>query len=337
MKAVGLKEYLPINDTNSFIDIDIEKPARLGEREMLVEVKAISVNPVDTKVRSPKQRIEEDYRILGWDASGIVTKLGSNCTLFEVGDEVYYAGAFDRSGTNANYHVVDERIVGFKPRNLDFENAAALPLTVLTAWEALYDRLNIRAKKDDGKTILIINGAGGVGSIAIQLAKWIGLRVIATASRDESAEWVTSLGADYVINHHTSLSHELNEIDVNGVDFILCLHDTEMHWDDMCEVIKPEGKISSIVGTKGPVDLGLLMDKSVSFHWEFMFTRARYETVDMIRQHEILNRVAEMFEQNQLKPTLTEKLSPINAENLRKAHAAIESGKTIGKIVLSDF
>ncbi|MGX7139263.1 zinc-containing alcohol dehydrogenase [Enterococcus silesiacus] len=337
MKAVGLKEYLPIDAENSFLDLEIEKPHELKARDLLVEVKAVSVNPVDIGARSPKDSTIKDYRILGWDASGIVTEVGENCSLFKIGDEVFYAGALERSGTNAQYHVVDERIVGRKPKNMDFANAAALPLTSLTAWESLYDRMNIDKSKDAGKTILIINGAGGVGSVAIQLAKMSGLKVIATASRDESIEWIKSLGADEVINHHFSLSKQLAELGLAGTDYILNLYSTEKNWDEMCKIINPEGHMTSITRLNKPVNLGALMDKSVSFHWELMFTRAKYETPDMVRQHEILNGIAQLIETNQLTPTLKKEFSPINVENMKKAHALIESGNSIGKVVLSDF
>lgn len=349
MKAVGLKEHLPISDKDSFLDIEVEMPSELGERDLLVEVKAISINPVDISVRSSTNSLldtsasnttqgeKNDYRILGWDASGIVTKVGTKCSLFKVGDEVFYAGALERSGTNAQYHVVDERIVGTKPKNMDFANAAALPLTALTAWESMYDRMNIDKAKDAGKTILIINGAGGVGSIAIQLAKMSGLKVIATASRDESIEWIKSLGADEVINHHHSLSDQLIELGLAGTDYILNLYSTEKNWDEMCKIINPEGHIASITRLNKPVTLGALMDKSVSFHWELMFTRAKYETPDMVGQHEILNKIAKLVETNQLIPTLKRELSPINADNMKKAHALIESGKSIGKVVVSNF
>lgn len=338
MKAVGLYRYLPITEEESLLDIQIEKP-KVSGRELLVEVKAISVNPVDTKVRSPKDKFEEQPKILGYDAAGVVVEAGPDCTLFKPGDEVYYAGSILRQGTNAEFHVVDERIVGRKPRNLTFPEAAALPLTGLTAWEALVDRLGIPFKPDINiqKSILIIGAAGGVGSIAVQLAKLAGLKVIGTASREETRKWVLEHGADHVVNHHEPLRPQLENLGLPFVDYIFCLNSTDKHWESMADVIVPQGKICSIVETSKLLNLELLFGKSVTFVWELMFTRSSFHTDDMIEQHNILNQLADLVEEGQIVTTITEQLSPINAENLRKAHAKIESGKIIGKIVLSDF
>ena len=339
MKAIGLLEYLPIENENSLIDIELPRPTPKG-RDLLVKIHAISVNPVDTKVRAPKDKKEEEPKILGWDASGVVVEVGEECTLFQPGDEVFYAGSITRPGTYSEYHLVDERIVGTKPKNLTHAQSAAVPLTAITAWEGMFERLAIdfnNKEKNKSKNILIIGGAGGVGSIAIQLAKWAGLNVITTASRNETKDWAKSLGADYVINHHKAFKEQLSQIEIAEVDYIFCLNNTDQHWNGMAEVIKPQGGICSIVENEKPLALGLLKSKSATFVWEFMFTRPMYYTEDMINQHLLLNQVSELLEQNTIKTTLNETLSPIHAANIRKAHAMIETGSTIGKIVLETF
>lgn len=336
MKAVGLYHYLPIENEESLLDLTVEKPIPKG-RDLLVKIKAISVNPVDTKVRQPKDHVEDRPKILGWDASGIVEAVGESCTLFKPGDEVFYAGDITRSGSYSEYQLVDERIVGKKPSTLSFSEAAAMPLTTITAWEGLFERLGISKEKDKEKTILIIGGAGGVGSIAIQLAKWLGLTVIATASREETEDWCKQLGADYVINHRQEFAPQLQKIGFNGVHYIFCLNDTDGHWNSMAEAILPQGKICSIVENSENLDLNLLKSKSVTFVWEFMYTRSMYQTEDMIKQHELLNQTSKLFDEGILRSTLTETVSPINANNLRQVHAKVESGKMIGKIVLEDF
>lgn len=337
MKAIGLYNYLPIEDRNSLQDVEIAKPEVSGH-DLLIQVKAISVNPVDTKVRAPKEQVETKPRVLGWDSSGIVVAIGADVTHYAVGDQVYYAGDITRPGSNSEFQLVDERIVGKKPTSLSFDQAAALPLTSITAWEALFDRLDISTEDDDaGKSILIIGGAGGVGSIAIQLASKVAkLNVIATASRDKSREWCLKHGASSVINHRKSLNQELADIDIATVDYILCLNNTDQHWPAMAEAIKPQGRICSIVETLN-VDLGLLKSKSASFVWEFMFTRSMYQTADMIEQQLLLNKVADLIDEGELVTTASNLIQPINAENLRKAHAMIEQGNTIGKIILADW
>jgi NADPH:quinone reductase len=367
MKAVGLYKHLPIEDPQSLVDLDIEQPKYPTGHDLLVAIKAISVNPVDTKVRKgtiPPMENEDMPRILGWDAAGEVIAAGSSCTLFGEGDAVYYAGSISRPGTNSEFHLVDERIVGRKPSSLSFEEAAAMPLTTITAWEALYDRLSLhpdttketappKTSNDIDKTspsILIIGGAGGVGSIAIQLAKNLVINhfssssssfsqtnVIATASRNESVEWCKRMGADYVINHHDDLKSQIKQVvGIDYADYILCLNDTDGHFDSMKQLVSPQGKICSIVETKAPVNLGgLLQQKSATFVWELMFTRSLLQTQDMIAQHHLLNAVADLIDSKKIKTTLTDLLSSINAENLRKAHKKLESGRTIGKIVLS--
>lgn len=339
MKAVGLTRYLPISDEQSLQDIELPKPSASG-RDLLVKIHAIAVNPVDTKVRKPKEKIEETPKILGWDAAGEVVEVGADVTLFKVGDLVYYAGDITRSGCNAEYQLIDERIVGHKPNILNFEEAAALPLTSVTAWESLFDRLGIDEdfSKNKHKRLLIIGGAGGVGSIAIQLAsKVAGLQVIATASRPETIDWVKKLGTNHVISHRLDLIAQLKELEISNVDYILCCNDTGAYFHTMAELIAPQGKICSIVETESPVDLGLLKNKSVTFVWEMMFTRAMYKTSDVIVQHQILDRVATLIDAGTLKTTVNEVKSPINATNLRAAHAQLEAGATIGKIVLSGW
>jgi len=337
MKAIGLTQYLPIDDSESLQDIELSKPGA-SNHDLLVKVNAISVNPVDTKIRAPKDKVELSPRILGWDAAGEVVAIGQQVEHFSVGDQVYYAGDITRSGSNCEFQLVDERIVGRKPESLSFAEAAALPLTSITAWEALFERLQISAQGDDaGKSILIIGGAGGVGSIAIQLAKQLAkLNVIATASRAESRQWCLDRGADSVINHHQSLDEELAATDNPLVDYILCLNNTDQHWSAMAKVIKPQGKICSIVDTSN-INLSLLKSKSATFVWEFMFTRSMYKTPDMIEQQRLLNAVSELINEGSIVTTANTLLHPINAENLRKAHKLIEQGSAIGKIVLSDW
>ena len=338
MRAVGLHKYLPIENSESLIDLEVPRPEPAG-RDLLVQVKAVSVNPVDTKVRSPKDKVETAPRILGWDAAGIVDAVGGDVSLFQPGDEVYYAGSITRPGSNSEYHLVDERIAGRKPRNLSFEEAAAMPLTTITAWEAMFDRMGIRRTPAmEGKSLLIIGGAGGVGSIAIQIAKTLaGLRVIATASRPESADWCRSLGADDVINHHNPFHEEFKKAGLPEVDYIFCLNSTEKHIQNMSDVIRPQGRLCTIVETKGgvPVNINPFQRKSVAFCWELMFTRPMFQTPDMQAQHELLNETAALIEAGTMRTTKTMSFGRMDAQNLRKAHAEIERGAMIGKLTLS--
>ncbi|KUZ40949.1 zinc-binding alcohol dehydrogenase family protein [Burkholderia territorii] len=338
MKAVGLTRYLPIDDPQALVDVELPQPVP-GPRDLLVKVEAISVNPVDTKVRAPKPQVEETPRVLGWDAAGTVVAVGAEVTMFRPGDEVFYAGSITRAGANSEFHTVDERIAAIKPRSLDFAASAALPLTALTAWEALFDRLRVSPQgADAGKSVLIIGGAGGVGSIAIQLAKTLGkLRVIATASRPASAEWVRSLGADDVVDHFGDLPAQLRAIGHANVDYVLIFNDTDRHFPAAAEIIRPQGGICTIVENDKPIPVELLKAKSAAFHWEFMFTRAMFETPDMIEQHKILSEVARLVDGGTLRTTLGEQLGPINAANLRRAHQLLEAGRAIGKLVLSGF
>ncbi|MCP1359274.1 zinc-binding alcohol dehydrogenase family protein [Aneurinibacillus migulanus] len=338
MKAVGLYRYLPIDNSESLLDLQLEKPSATG-RDLLIRVKAVAVNPVDYKVRSPKEKIEDNPKILGWDVAGIVEEVGPDCMLFQPGDEVYYAGDITRQGGNSEFHLVDERIVGKKPRSLDFAQAAALPLTTITAYEALFDRMNISRDPNENKnkTLLIIGAAGGVGSIAIQLAKKAGLTVIGTASRAESIAWAKEQGADHIINHFEEFVPQLKQVGFETVHYILCLNTTEKYWVNMADAIAPQGKICSIVETDVPLNLTLLKNKSATFVWEMMFTRSMFQTEDMIEQHKLLNEVADLIDSKIIKTTLNKRLSPINAVNLRKAHSLLETGKSIGKIVVENF
>ena len=335
MKAIGFKKSLPITDTTSFILFETEKPVPT-ERNLLVKIEAISVNPVDFKVRqnSAKETELEIPKIIGWDAVGIVEEIGSAVTLFKKGDKVFYAGELTKPGSNAEYQLMDERIVGLAPKNSSTAEAAALPLTALTAWEILFDRIRISKEKDKGKSILIIGGAGGVGSIAIQLAKKVaGLTVITTASRPETIQWCKDLGADYVVNH-SDLLNEMQLIGFKQVDFILDFVDVNGYWDVMAELIKPQGHIASITGSATPVALNKLKNKSVSFSWELMFTRAMFNTDDMIEQHIILTKIADLIDKKEIRSTLKTVLKGFTVENVKQAHAMLESGKTIGKIVI---
>lgn len=335
MKAVGFKTSLPIIENDSFIDFEIDKPTPTNQ-ELLVKIRAISVNPVDYKIRqnSAKETVLETPKIIGWDAVGVVEAVGENVTLFNIGDEVMYAGDLTKQGSNAEYQVVDERIVGRKPKSLSDKDSAVIPLTALTAWEILFDRMRLNPEKDKGKSILIIAGAGGVGSIAIQLAKkLLGLKVIATASRPESIEWCKQLGADFVVNHK-NLVQEVQESGFQTVDFILDFVDTNFYWDSMAELIKPQGHIASITGSASPVVLNKLKTKSVSFSWEFMYTRSMFQTEDMIEQHHILNKIADLYDEGILVSTLKTTLHGLSAETLKKAHTQLESGTTIGKLAI---
>ncbi|WP_127128766.1 zinc-binding alcohol dehydrogenase family protein [Pseudoflavitalea rhizosphaerae] len=334
MKAVGFKTSLPISEAESFIDFETDKPVPTG-RELLVKITAISVNPVDFKVRqnSAKDKVLDMPKVIGFDAAGVVEAVGEAVTLFKPGDKVFYAGDINKPGSNAEFQLVDERIVGRKPASLSIQEAAVMPLTSLTAWELLFHRIRIN-EKDKGKSILIIGGAGGVGSIAIQLAKKIaGLTVITTASRPETTEWAKQQGADHVVNHK-DLVNEVRKAGFQQVDFILDLVDTNGYWDAMAELIKPQGSIASITGSQTPVALIKLKTKSVAFFWESMFTRSTFQTDDMIEQHHILNKVAELLDNGTLKSTLNETLEGLSAANIRKAHQQLESGKTIGKLAI---
>jgi NADPH:quinone reductase len=334
MKAIG---YQYNKDAASFVQFEQQTPEP-KDHDLLVKIEAVSVNPVDYKVRQRIEIAEDPPRILGWDAAGVVESVGEKVSLFKPGDRVYYAGDITRSGSNASHQLVDEHIVGPMPRSLEFTAAAALPLTSITAWEALFDRLKIDPAVDKDKQILIIGGAGGVGSIAIQLAKKIAhLQVVATASRKESREWCLSLGADYIINHHEKMIEQYQEQDLAKPDYILCLNSTDDHFKTMSELIAPQGMICSIVETTQSHDLDELKPKSAGFVWEFMFTRSMYKTADRVKQHELLNSVADLIDSGELKTTLKEVFGQMSVENIMKAHEQLEAGSSIGKIVLTQM
>ena len=339
MKAVALTQYLPIDVPDSFLDVDLPKPEPTGH-DILIAVKAVAVNPVDTKVRAGwgKQGvIENPPRVIGWDASGRVEAIGDDVTLFKPGDEVWYAGDITRAGCNAEFQVVDERIVGRKPKSLSHAEAAALPLTTITAYEAFFDRLGIdRDGADKGQSILIIGASGGVGSIGIQMAKQAGLVVIATSSRPETAAWVKELGADYVVNHREDMVHQVRELGFTHVDNIAIFNDMR-HWEAAVELVRPQGGIVSIDDTDLPMPMDGMKLKAASFHWESMFARSMHQTSDMIEQHKLLTWVAAEIDAGRIRTTVSKVLSPINAANLREAHRLIETGKTKGKIVIERF
>ncbi|SHJ00010.1 NADPH2:quinone reductase [Arenibacter nanhaiticus] len=335
MKAIGFKQSLPITEKDSFMAFETEKPMPEGY-DLLVKIAAVSVNPVDFKVRqnAAKDTVLDTPKIIGWDAAGTVEAVGDKTTKFKVGDQVYYAGDITRSGSNAEYQLVDERIVGHKPKSLTLAEAAAIPLTGLTAWESLFDRIKINPEKDKEKTVLILAGAGGVGSIAIQLAKKVGgLIVLATASRPASIEWCKALGADYVVNHHR-LKEELEKIGHSQMDYILDFVDLEGYWEMAADIIKPQGHIVTITGSNNPLPLNVLKNKSVTLSYEFMYTRSMYTTDDIEKQHQILNKIGELFDAGTLKSTLTTTLKGFTVENLKKAHQLQESGRSIGKTVI---
>jgi len=334
MKAIGYQSPHPIAHPEALMDIELPKPVATG-RDILVKVEAISVNPVDTKIRTSVTPAESEYKVLGWDAVGTVDSVGEQAAMFKPGDKVWYAGAVNRAGCNAEFHLVDERIVSLAPTTLNFAQAAALPLTSITAWELLFDRFNLTATSTG--TLLIIGGAGGVGSMMIQLAKKLTqLTVITTASRPESKDWVMSLGADHVINHHKHLWDELKALGMEHVNYVASLTHTKEHLPSIVEIIAPQGKLGVI---DDPVILDIMpfKPKSVSVHWEFMFTRSLFTTEDMLEQHNILSRVANLVDDGELKSTMTNNFSTINAKNLIKAHALLESDNSIGKIVLKGF
>ena len=335
MKVIGFKQSLPISEKESFIMFETEIPKPSGY-DLLVKISAISVNPVDFKIRqsAAKDSVLDKPKIIGWDAVGTVEAIGEKTSKFKVGDKVYYAGDITRSGSNAEYQLIDERIVGRKPNNLSDAEAAAIPLTGLTAWESLFDRIKLNPETDKVKTVLILAGAGGVGSIAIQIAKKVaGLTVIATASRPETEKWCKELGADYVVNHR-NLKAEMEKVGHSQVDYILDFVDLEGYWETAADIIKPQGHIVSITGSSKPLNLDLLKMKSVTFSWELMYTRSMFTTDDIEKQHHILNELADLLDEEVLKTTLTTTLDGFTVENLKEAHRMQETGKTIGKTVI---
>lgn len=334
MKAVGYRESLPVDQPEALMDLEIDKPAAAG-RDLLVKVEAVSVNPVDTKVRMRQASENGQPVILGWDASGVVEAVGDQVKFYRPGDKVWYAGAINRAGSNAEFQLVDERIVGRMPSSLGFAEAAAMPLTGITAWEILFDRLGFSTESTG--TLLVIGGAGGVGSMMIQLAKRLtGLTVIATASRGETQEWVRSLGADVVISHREPMAPQLAALDIPVVDHVASLTHTDQHLADIVELIAPQGSMA-VIDDPPVLDIMPFKLKSVSIHWELMFTRSLFQTDDMAEQRELLNRITGLVDAGDLKTTVAESFGTINAANLLRAHALLESGKSVGKIVLEGF
>ena len=333
MKAISYIDGMDHGFQNPLVDIEKTMPT-LKDRDLLVKVKAISVNPVDTKVRRNPVAVG-NTRILGWDAVGEVVEVGSGVQHFKVGDQVWYAGDLTRDGSNAEYQAVDERIVSLKPQSLSDAEAAALPLTAITAWEMLFDRFNVDLDQSDN--ILVIGGAGGVGSIAIQLLKArTNLKVIATASREETKAWVKSLGADYVIDHTEDLNTQIKALGLDAPRYIFSTNQTETYLPQISKLIAPQGKFGLIDDPKS-LDIVEFKSKSVSVHWEFMFTRSMFNTTDIEQQSQLLHQVAELVDNHRIKTTLNQTLGKINAKNLKLAHELIETGRAKGKIVLEGF
>ncbi|PDS79942.1 zinc-binding alcohol dehydrogenase family protein [Rhizobium sp. L43] len=337
MRAVAYKTPQPISAETSLIDVELPMP-EAGGHDLLVEIKAVSVNPVDVKVRAHSAPPADELKVLGWDAAGIVKAIGADVTLFKPGDEVFYSGVISRPGSNAEFHLVDERIVGAKPKSLDFAAAAALPLTSITAYEALFDRLKVQdAVSGAGRSILIIGGAGGVGSIAIQIARALtDLTVIATASRPETQDWVKELGAHHVVDHSKPIAPQVAALGIGAPGFIFSTTNTDSHIGDIVEAIAPQGRFALIDDPK-TLDIVPFKRKAVSVHWELMFTRPLYGTPDVIEQHKLLNKISELVDGGKIRTTLSEIVGPINARNLKTAHAMVESGRMKGKAVLAGF
>lgn len=341
MKAIAFDLSLEINEPNALFELEQTTPTASGH-DLLVKVEAISVNPVDAKIRKRARPEKGEPKILGYDAVGIVTQVGEGCELFKVGDKVFYAGDMNRQGSNAEYQLVDERLVGKAPTRLSNAEIAALPLTSLTAYEMLFDRLQIDVQdrfQSRPNQLLITGGAGGVGSIMIQLVKAIcpEVTVIASASRDTTAAWCKKMGADVVINHHNGIAKELKAADIESVTHIASLTHTHLHFDDFADLIAPQGKICLIDDPATPLNIQALKAKSVSLHWELMFTRSLFQTEDMVKQHLILKEVSELVDNGKIISTLSENFGPITAENLIKAHQLMESNQSIGKVVLEGF
>ncbi len=345
MKAIGYVKSLAITEPDALVDIEQDTPTPRG-RDLLVKINAVSVNPVDTKIRIRVAPEDGNHKVLGWDAVGEVVSVGDQVEFYNVGDKVFYAGDLTRPGTNSEFHVVDERIVGRKPESISDPEAAALPLTTITAWEMLFDRLgleqlsdsNAAPEKNGNARLLVVGAAGGVGSIIVQLAAQLtNATVIGTASRQESQEWVKALGADYVIDHRKPLSEELKRIGIDSVTHVASLNATDQHYDEIIESLAPQGKFGLIDDPELLLDIKKLKLKSISLHWEFMYTRSMFGTEDMAKQRDLLNSVAELIDAGRIKTTLGEHYGTINAANLKRAHASLESGKAIGKIVLEGF
>ncbi|MGX9463401.1 zinc-binding alcohol dehydrogenase family protein [Shewanella sp. A14] len=341
MKAIGYTQSLDISHPESLIDVTLEQPIATG-RDLLIKVNAIAVNPADYKVRLHMPPADGEVKVIGWDAVGEVIATGDKVSQFKPGDVVYYAGDITRQGSNAEYQLVDERIVGVKPKSLSNAEAAALPLTAITAWELLFEHLSIKQQspgttEKSNEVILVVGAAGGVGSIFVQLAKTItGATVIATASRESSSAWVKKLGADYVVDHTKPLAAQIEALNIGPVTHVASLNSTESYFESYTELLAPFGKIAMIDDPEA-LNITKLKPKSLSLHWEFMFARSMFNAVDMDEQSRLLNRVADLVDQGYIQTTLGQHMGTINAVNLRAAHEALETGRSIGKIVLEGF
>lgn len=337
MKAVGYRKAAAVSAASALEDIELPRPVPKG-RDILVAVKAVSVNPVDTKVRRGVEPPGSEPKVLGWDAAGVVAEVGPEVQFFKPGSEVYYAGSIDRPGTNSEFHLVDERIVGRKPKSLGFAEAAALPLTSITAWEAVFDRLDVnRPVAGAANAILVIGGAGGVGSIAIQILRQLtGVNIIASASRPETQDWVKEMGAHHVVDHRKPLDAEVKRLGIGAPGFVFSTTETDKHFDGIVELMSPQGRFC-LIDDPPPLDVMKLKRKSLSLHWELMFTRPLYGTADIEAQHRLLNTVSDMIDKGRIKTTLAQNFGTINAANLLRAHALIESGTSRGKVVLEGF
>ncbi|WNO60304.1 zinc-binding alcohol dehydrogenase family protein [Rheinheimera sp. MMS21-TC3] len=339
MRAVGYQVSLPASDKQALLDINQPDPVASG-RNILVKVAAVSVNPVDAKIRHSMQPEVGQYKVLGWDAAGEVVAVGEAVSLFKPGDKVFYAGCLTRPGSNSELQLVDERIAAIMPDNLSFAEAAALPLTAITAWELLFDRLELQqpSLKYPRPVLLIVGAAGGVGSILIQLARQLTTAtIIATASRAQTKQWVTELGAHYVLDHSQPMLAQLQALDLAYVTHVASLTHTEQHYSDLVAMLAPQGKLALIDDPIQGLDIMRLKHKSISLHWEFMFTRSMFNTDDIQQQHQLLTDLSRLVQQGQIKTTLKQVLGTINAENLRAAHQLIEAGKTVGKVVLAGW
>ncbi|KGJ91475.1 zinc-binding alcohol dehydrogenase family protein [Colwellia psychrerythraea] len=342
MKAIGYKKSLPISDTESLIDIELPQPKATG-RDILVKVSAIAVNPVDYKIRQNKPSETDEYKVIGWDAVGEIVAMGENATKFQLGDLVYYAGDLNRQGSNAEYQLVDERIVGHKPKSLSDIEAAALPLTTITAYEMLFEHLALpkilpNSSEQSNDVILVVGAAGGVGSILVQLAKTItGATIIATASRETSKTWVEKLGAHYVVDHTKALKPQIDALNIGQVTHVASLNGTEGYFDAYIELLAPFGRIAMIDDPQKPLDVMKMKLKSLSLHIEFMFARSMFNAIDIEEQSQLLNHVSDLIDQGYIQTTVGKELGLINADNLKLAHQKLESGKSIGKIVLQGF
>ncbi|WP_411871838.1 zinc-binding alcohol dehydrogenase family protein [Vulcanococcus limneticus] len=340
MRAIGYQQSRSVQDPLCLLAIELPDPTP-GPRDLLVRVEAIAVNPVDAKVRRRDTPASGTWKVLGWDAAGTVEAVGPAVQGFQVGDRVWYAGALDRPGCNAELQLVDERLVARRPASLTAAEAAALPLTAITAWELLFDRLRLAQGPEAhrGETLLVVGAAGGVGSILVQLARRLtGLTLVGTASRPESQAWLRELGCDHVIDHHQGLAPQLQALGIAAVQRVISLTHTDQHFPQLVEVLAPQGALA-LIDDPAPEALNVLAlkRKSLSLHWELMFTRSLFHTTDMAEQGALLARVAALVDAGQIRSTANQQLGPITADNLRRAHLLMESHTSVGKVVLAGW